>query len=161
MAAERFVTLGPGHRVPYPEPSSAAATKIGKANKRKDSKCEVRLRSDLHRAGLRFRKDLLLRVGGLRVHPDIVFTKAKVAVFVDGCFWHGCPTHRTTPKSNTSYWGPKLAANEARDLRVNDALTADGWTVIRIWEHEDPTAAAEHVRAVVFARHGGAVPGVR
>ena len=127
MAAQRYVVLGPGQRVPYPEPTSAAATKIGKANKRTGTKCEVALRSALHRMGLRFRKDLLLRVGGLRVHPDVVFTRARVAVFVDGCFWHGCPTHATKPKSNQGYWGPKLAANEARDRRVNAALGAAGW----------------------------------
>lgn len=149
MSAQRHVTLSGGERVPYPEPTSEAATKIGKANTRVDSKCEVALRSHLHRRGLRFRKDLLIRVEGLRVRPDVVFAKAKVAVFVDGCFWHGCPTHATTPKSNTSYWGPKLAANEARDRRVDAALASEGWRVIRIWEHEDPTAAAELVRAAV------------
>lgn len=143
------MTLRGGVRVPYPEPTSAAATKFGKANKRVDSKCEVALRSHLHRRGLRFRKDLLVRVEGLRVHPDVVFTKAKVAVFVDGCFWHGCPTHATTPKSNTSYWGPKLAANGMRDRRVDAALAAGGWTVIRIWEHEDPHAAAALIAAAV------------
>lgn len=152
--AERYVVLGPGQRVPYPEPTSAAATKIGKANKRVGSKCEVALRSALHRMGLRFRKDLLLRVGGLRVHPDIVFTRARVAVFVDGCFWHGCPVHATKPKSNQGYWGPKLAANEARDRRVDAALAAEGWTVVRVWEHEDPAAAAARVREVVARRHG-------
>lgn len=156
--ADRFVVLGPGHRVPYPEPTSAAATKIGKANKRVGSKCEVALRSHLHRAGLRFRKDLLVRVGGVRTHADVVFTRAKVAVFVDGCFWHGCPEHRTTPKSNTSYWGPKLAANEARDRRVDAALVAEGWTVIRIWEHEDPSAAAIRVSETLAARHAAALP---
>jgi DNA mismatch endonuclease (patch repair protein) len=138
----RHVTLGGGVQVPYPEPTSAAATKIGKANRRVGSKCEVALRSALHRQGLRFRKDMLLRVGGVRVHPDVVFTRSKIAVFVDGCFWHGCPDHRTMPKTNTSYWGPKLAANEARDRRVDTALAEEGWTVIRIWEHEDPVAAA-------------------
>ena len=154
MAEQRYVVLGPGQRVPYPEPTSAAATKIGKANKRVDSKCEVRLRSALHRMGLRFRKDLLVRAGGLRVRPDIVFTRARVAVFVDGCFWHGCPTHATTPKTNQGYWVPKLAANEARDRRVDEALTGEGWTVLRIWEHEDPMSSAAMVREVVAGRHG-------
>jgi DNA mismatch endonuclease (patch repair protein) len=148
----REVVLGGGVRVPYPEPTSAAATKIGKANRRKDSKCEVQIRSALHRSGLRFRKDLLLRVGGVRVHPDIVFTRARVAVFVDGCFWHRCPTHATAPKSNTSYWGPKLEANVARDRRVDEALRSEGWTVLRVWEHELPSDAAHRIADEVLSR---------
>lgn len=122
--------------MPYPEPTSAAATKIGKANKRVDTKAEVRLRSALHAMGLRFRKDMLVRAGTVRTHPDIVFTRARVAVFVDGCFWHRCPEHGTIPKSNPNYWIPKLDANVARDQRVTAALEAEGWTVLRIWEHE-------------------------
>jgi DNA mismatch endonuclease (patch repair protein) len=130
------VNLGGGQIVPYPAPTTAAATKIGKANKRQGTKAEVRLRSNLHRRGLRFRKDHLVRAGGVRVHVDVVFTRRRVAIFVDGCFWHGCPDHQHIPKSNLGYWVPKLAANEARDKRVDAALTAAGWTVVRIWEHE-------------------------
>lgn len=116
------MNLGRGQVVPYPEPTSAAATKIGKANKRTDTKAEVRLRSALHATGLRFRKDMLIRAGDVRTRPDIVFTRAKVAVFVDGCFWHCCPEHFHMPKTNLAYWGPKLAANVARDARVTKAL---------------------------------------
>src|SRR4051812_38786735 len=87
---QRTVNLGAGRVVPYPEPTGGAATKIGKANPRSDTRPEVRLRSALHRRGHRFRKDLLVRAGDVRVHPDIVFTRLKLAVFVDGCFWHGC-----------------------------------------------------------------------
>ena len=137
VAPPRAVNLGGGQVVPYPAPTSAAATKIGKANKRRDTKAEVRLRSLLHRKGLRFRKDHLLRVGALRVHVDIAFTRRRVAVFIDGCFWHGCPDHQHMPKSNRDYWVPKLAANQARDRKVDAALAADGWEVVRIWEHED------------------------
>lgn len=96
------------------------------------------------------------------MHPDIVFTRAKVAVFVDGCFWHCCPDHGSAPKSNTPYWGPKLEANRSRDRRVDAALRADGWLVIRIWEHEDPEEAGLRVAAAVGRRHptghGAAVP---
>jgi DNA mismatch endonuclease (patch repair protein) len=134
------VNLGGGLVVPYPEPSSEAATRIGVANKRVDSKPEIALRSALHRAGYRFRKDLLVRAGGKRTHPDIVFTKQKVAVFVDGCFWHGCPEHRVIPKSNQDYWVPKLARNVDRDREVDEALASEGWTIVRVWEHE-PVAA--------------------
>jgi DNA mismatch endonuclease (patch repair protein) len=141
----RTVNLGGGQVVPYPEPTSDAATKIGKANKRTDTKAEVQLRSALHAKGLRFRKDMLIRAGDVRTHPDIVFTKAKVAVFVDGCFWHMCPDHGRVPKSNPAYWVPKLNANVARDARVTGALEADGWTVVRFWEHEELHLVLEQI----------------
>lgn len=149
---ERYVALGGGVRAPYPEPSSPAATKIGKSNKRVSTKCEVRLRSALHAMGLRFRKDLPIVVDGLRVRPDIVFTRAKVAVFVDGCFWHACPEHFHAPKSNLAYWEPKIAANIARDERVSGVLGGSGWTVIRVWEHDEPDVAAARVSAAVIGR---------
>lgn len=145
----RMVSLGAGLRAPYPEPTSEAASRIGKGNRRTDTKPEVRLRSELHRRGLRFRKDLLLREGPVRVRPDVVFTGAKVAVFVDGCFWHSCPVHRSIPKSNVDYWIPKLRANEDRDRRVVVALESAGWMVLRIWEHEDPQDAADLIEGVV------------
>ena len=132
---ERVVNLGGGVKVPYPSPSSAAASAKGRANRRADTKPEVALRSALHRRGHRFRKDLLVRAGTVRTKPDIVFTRHHVAVFVDGCFWHCCPEHGTMPKSNSDYWPPKLAANVARDARVDAALEDAGWTVLRIWEH--------------------------
>lgn len=117
-------------------------------NRRTGTKPEVELRSALHTAGLRFRKDYRLDVSGIRVRPDVVFTRAKVAVFVDGCFWHSCPRHGTRPKRNASYWGPKLARNVARDRAQDAALSASGWTVVRVWEHE---TVAEAVRAVLSA----------
>jgi DNA mismatch endonuclease (patch repair protein) len=146
------VNLGRGLVVPYPEPRDANATAIGKANRRRDTKPEVVLRSALHRRGLRFRNDLLLRCGGVKVRPDIVFTKRRVAVFVDGCFWHGCPDHMHMPKSNQDYWVPKLNRNMERDRRVDLALEADGWTVVRVWEHDELAEAVERVIAAVDAR---------
>lgn len=131
--------------MPYPEPTSANATKIGKANRRSETKCEVLLRSELHRRGLRFRKDLLIRTSELRTHADVAFTRARLAVFVDGCFWHMCPEHAHLPKSNLAYWVPKLEANVARDRRVDESLTAAGWEVLRIWEHVPPSDAADLV----------------
>lgn len=83
--------------------------------------------------------------GEVRVRPDIVFTRARVAVFVDGCFWHSCPLHGRVPKSNLAYWIPKLEGNRARDDRVNSALASNGWVVVRIWEHDNVDAAAEVV----------------
>jgi DNA mismatch endonuclease (patch repair protein) len=149
----RTVILGGGVVVPYPEPADAAATKIGKANRRRDTKAEVALRSTLHRRGLRFRKDRLIRcASGVKVRPDVVFTSALVAVFVDGCFWHGCPDHQRIPMRNIDYWVPKLHANVERDRRVDEALTADGWHVERVWEHEDPKSSADRIAAAIAER---------
>jgi DNA mismatch endonuclease (patch repair protein) len=105
------------------------------AIRRTDTKPEVTLRSALHRLGLRFRKDYRLLVEGVYVRPDIVFTRQRVAVFVDGCFWHACPEHGRRPSKNQAYWGPKLQRTVDRDARATTALTAAGWTVVRVWEH--------------------------
>jgi DNA mismatch endonuclease (patch repair protein) len=83
----------------------------------------------------------------VRVRGDIAFTRLKLVVFVDGCFWHRCPEHGTTPSRNQAYWLPKLETNVERDHRVDAALVADGWHVLRVWEHEDVTRATERVTA--------------
>lgn len=133
----RTVSVGGGLRLPYAKPTSAAATAMGKANQRADTKPELALRSALHRLGYRFRKDYPIRLPGQRpIRPDVVFTRRRVAVFIDGCFWHRCPEHCILPRSNVGYWHPKLAANAARDARVNYVLAENGWTVLRLWEHE-------------------------
>jgi DNA mismatch endonuclease (patch repair protein) len=129
----------------YPHPSSSAATAVMRANRRRDTGPEIRLRAALHARGLRFRADLLVEAGGVRVRPDVVFTRRKVAVFVDGCFWHCCPDHGNTPKANRAYWSPKLARNRARDQRVNSALLEAGWVVLRVWEHDDAQEAADWI----------------
>lgn len=151
----RYVTLTSGVVVPYPEPTSPEATAIGRANRRVDTKAEMAIRSELHRRGLRFRKDLLVRGEGVKAHADIAFTRARVAVFVDGCFWHGCPEHFHAPKSNTGYWEPKMRANRERDERVNKGLGAGGWRVVRLWEHEPVPVAADVIEGVVRARLAG------
>ena len=120
-------------------------------NRRRDTKPEVALRSALHATGLRFRKDYRLDLDGVRFRPDIVVTRAKVAVFVDGCFWHSCPAHGTRPSSNADYWLPKLERNVERDREQDAALAVHGWQSVRIWEHEPPREAAERVRAIVTA----------
>jgi DNA mismatch endonuclease (patch repair protein) len=97
----------------------------------RDTKPELILRRLLFSRGLRFRTTL--RVPG---KPDIVFTAAKLAVFVDGCFWHGCPEHGTRPKTNRTYWDAKLERNRARDREVTAALEAAGWRVLRFWDHQ-------------------------
>ena len=135
-------------RPPAPPPSSAAATAMGQANRGRDTGPELRLRSALHRRGLRFR--INRRVAAeLRTTVDIVFARARVAVFVDGCFWHRCPDHSTTPKANGEWWASKLEENVARDRRADIALRERGWTVLRIWEHEDPEVAANRVAVIV------------
>jgi DNA mismatch endonuclease, patch repair protein len=115
--------------------------------KQKDSGAEVALRSALHGGGLRFR--VQRKIEGITV--DIAFVRAKVAVLVDGCFWHGCPEHATYPKTNTAYWLPKLEANKERDLRQSRCLKEAGWTVIRIWEHECRPVRTSTVERVASA----------
>ena len=120
----------------YPHPSSLGRSANMKANRRTDTKPELALRHALHRLGYRYRKDYRLDLAsGRRVRPDIAFTARKVAVFVDGCFWHACPEHGSKPKSNEWYWGPKLVKNVERDRGNDAALTLAGWTVVRLWEH--------------------------
>jgi DNA mismatch endonuclease (patch repair protein) len=120
-----------------------------RANRKTGSKPEVQLRSALHRKGLRFRKNLLIRLSTLRVRPDIAFPGRKVAVFVDGCFWHRCPEHGVAPRSNPGYWGPKLARNVARDRQVDAELGREGWIVVRTWEHADVERTAKTIRAML------------
>jgi DNA mismatch endonuclease, patch repair protein len=118
-----------------------------RAIRRTNTKPEIALRSALHRLGYRFRKDFRIDLPETRVRPDIVFTAHKVAVFVDGCFWHCCPEHGQKPATNEWYWSPKLLRNVERDQFVTAALTAAGWSVVRIWEHEPLDDAVSLVRA--------------
>ncbi|HEX3900204.1 MAG TPA: very short patch repair endonuclease [Mycobacteriales bacterium] len=111
------------------------------AQLRRDTKPEMALRQELHRSGLRYRVDYQV-LKGLRRRADVAFPRAQVAVFVDGCFWHGCPTHRTWPKSNSEWWASKLEANVSRDRDTDRRLAEAGWLVIRMWEHEDSIEAA-------------------
>lgn len=119
--------------------------------RRRDTAPEVALRRELHRLGLRFRVDQQV-LPAFRRRADVAFASAKVAVFVDGCFWHRCPEHATDPKSNRAWWANKLRHNVARDRDTDRALEAAGWLSIRIWEHEDMSAAAEGVHRILRAR---------
>lgn len=122
-----------------------------RANKRRDTGPELALRSELHRRGRRYRVDRPIRIPGERpIRPDIVFVAPKVAVFVDGCFWHGCPEHGTLPKeTNRGFWIEKIAQNKARDERQRLLLEGDGWTVLRIWAHEESSAVADEVEKLL------------
>jgi DNA mismatch endonuclease (patch repair protein) len=127
-----------------------------RAIKRTGTKPELALRSALHRRGYRFRKDYRLDLAeGARVRPDIAFTARRVAVFVDGCFWHVCPEHGRDPTVNEWYWAPKLRRNMERDRAADAALAAAGWQVVRVWEHQPLDAAI----AAVVAALGGRLTG--
>jgi DNA mismatch endonuclease (patch repair protein) len=132
-------------RLPYPHPTTPAVTAAMKGNRRVDTRPELALRSELHRRGLRFRKEVALRPAQRLRRVDIVFPAAMLAVFIDGCFWHGCPEHGNRPKANTDYWSVKLMRNVRRDAEINAELEAAGWAVIRVWEHEDVREAARRV----------------
>ncbi|MFG1707438.1 very short patch repair endonuclease [Nonomuraea sp. M3C6] len=133
----------------YPAPLSEGRSRNMRSNRRADTKPEVALRSALHQLGYRYRKDHRLDLEGTRVRPDIVFTKKKIAVFVDGCFWHVCPDHGRQPVVNEWYWTPKLRRNIERDRAADVALRAAGWRVVRVWEHvELPEAVALVVAAL-------------
>lgn len=130
--------------------SSEAVRRSMRGNVGRDTKPELLVRRALFRRGLRFRVDYRLAPPA-RTRADVVFTRARVAVFIDGCFWHGCPVHATTPKSNTAYWVPKLEANRVRDAATTALLTDRGWTVLRFWEHEEASAVADTVEGAVRA----------
>lgn len=137
----------------WPQPSTPTASSVMRGNRSRDTSPEAAVRSILHRRGRRFLKRQTIRLGGRRwTQPDAVFRKACVVLFVDGCFWHRCPQHGTSPTSNASYWGPKLDRNVARDRDTDAQLAALGWLVIRAWEHEDPAEIADRVDAAVLAR---------
>jgi DNA mismatch endonuclease, patch repair protein len=121
-----------------PAASSAATRKAMQGNRRVDTAPELALRRLLHRAGLRYRVDYPIEIGGRKARPDVVFTRRRLAVFLDGCFWHGCPQHCRLPTSNRDYWIAKIERNRDRDARTSAALEAAGWRVIRAWEHEPP-----------------------
>lgn len=122
------------------------------ANRGRDTAPEMRVRRLLHARGLRYLVDAA-PVQGVRRRADLVFRGPRVAVFVDGCFWHGCPKHGMNPRTNTAFWSAKLARNRERDAETDDLLRAAGWVVLRFWEHEYPAVVADRVEDVV--RLGG------
>ncbi|UUV36330.1 very short patch repair endonuclease [Amycolatopsis roodepoortensis] len=119
--------------------------------KSRDTKIEVELRRALHAAGLRYRVHRR-PVKGVRREADIVFGPSRVAVFIDGCFWHGCPEHATWPKTNADFWRTKIETNRRRDLDTDHKFAEAGWLVIRIWEHEALPAAVDKIHEVVQQR---------
>jgi len=134
-----------------PQASSGDVSRRMSLQRTSDTHAEVALRRELHRRGLRFRLNRV-PVAGIRCRPDVVFGPARVAVFVDGCFWHGCPEHKSWPKANSEWWRHKIEGNRRRDQEQAARLAGAGWLAIRVWEHEEPEAAARRVEAAVRMR---------
>jgi len=125
-------------------PPSEATRRSMRGNKSRDTRPELAVRRRLHAVGFRYRVSVR-PLPGLRRTADIVFTRRRVAVFVDGCFWHRCPLHATVPRTRVAFWQAKFERNVARDTETDLLLTRAGWTVLRFWEHEDPAAVAENI----------------
>ena len=121
------------------------------SNKGRDTQPELALRSAAHALGLRYRVSVR-PLRELKRTADLVFSKARVAVFLDGCFWHGCPDHHTVAATNAGFWAEKVESTRSRDRDTDRRLAAAGWTSLRVWEHEDPVEAAQRVQAVVRVR---------
>jgi DNA mismatch endonuclease, patch repair protein len=136
--------------LPYPSPTSESASATMRGNRGSDTRPELAVRSLLHRRGHRFRKNLRIGIGASAVRPDIVFTRRRVAVFIDGCFWHCCPVHGTRPRSNVAYWDAKLRSNVERDERTTALLSEAGWRVVRVWEHETPENTVSAIEAALL-----------
>ncbi|MCE6993994.1 very short patch repair endonuclease [Saccharothrix sp. S26] len=144
---ERARALGLVRDEALPDESWASSREVRasmRGNRGRDTTPELRLRAALHAHGLRYRVSVR-PLPELRRTADIVFTKERLAVFVDGCFWHGCPEHHRPAKKNSEFWGTKILDNKRRDAETNQALIEHGWTVIRCWEHEDTDAVVDQV----------------
>ncbi|WP_218064133.1 very short patch repair endonuclease [Nguyenibacter vanlangensis] len=131
-------------------PSSHEASHRMARVRQKGTDAELSLRKALHARGLRYRLHVPLLTKPRRV-ADIVFSSARVAIFVDGCFWHGCPQHASWPKSNAQFWRDKIETNRARDADTDQRLRASGWRVVRVWSHESAGDAAERIEDIVRA----------
>lgn len=133
-----------------PTPLTAAVSEQMSRMPTESTGPELKLRRAMHQLGLRYR----LHPKNLPGRPDIALTHARIAVFVDGCFWHGCPQHGTAPKNNSEWWSTKIAGNVARDRAKDEQLWRMGWLVIHVWEHDDATNAAAEIRRQWLARRG-------
>jgi DNA mismatch endonuclease (patch repair protein) len=142
---------GRHHRDGVAAPLDERKSREMRAQRERDTGIEREIRSRLHARGLRFRIHRRL-LKGLRREVDVVFPGAKVAVFVDGCFWHGCPEHGTWPRNNADFWRRKIEGNVERDRDTDARLEADGWMVLRVWEHEAPADAAARIADAVEHR---------
>jgi DNA mismatch endonuclease (patch repair protein) len=135
--------------------TSPTVRKTMQGNRRRDTRPELAIRRAVHARGLRYRVDSR-PLKTVRRTADLVFSRARVAVFIDGCFWHGCPEHYRPPASNIGYWSAKVQRNQARDREIDIALNHAGWGVVRIWEHEAVEAAVH--RIVEAVRRSSSTP---
>nr|MDT0663552.1 very short patch repair endonuclease [Micromonospora sp. DSM 115978] len=152
LALEQKILVPPEASI-FSWASSPAVRNVMRANRGRDTRSELALRSAAHKVGLRYRVDIQ-PLDGLRRRADLVFTRAKVAVFCDGCYWHGCPDHYRPAVRNSDFWTAKISRNRERDRETDAMLTSAGWKVIRVWEHEDPSAAANYIAGIVRQRRG-------
>jgi DNA mismatch endonuclease, patch repair protein len=147
-------SVGPidqSRRVDRPRASAPSVRQRMQTTGRRDTPPELRVRSLLHRNGYRFRVDVS-PVSATRSRADIVFPRLKFAIYIDGCFWHGCAQHGTWPKANGDWWRHKIETNRNRDVANTTILMRSGWTVIRVWEHEDPDIVVETIIAALRSR---------
>ncbi|WP_281504711.1 very short patch repair endonuclease [Williamsia sp. DF01-3] len=138
----------PGFASGRPRASSESVRSRMSRQRRKNTAPEVEVRRELHARGVRFRTDVKLE-RDLRTRADIAWRRLKLAIFIDGCFWHGCPEHATRPAANAEWWAVKLDGNIARDRRTDAILADRGWTVLRFWEHQAPADVADAIVAVL------------
>ena len=131
-----------------PTPLNKAVSAQMQKMRRSSTAPEMLIRRELHRRGLRFRVNFPLLPG----RPDLAFTSARIAIFVDGCFWHACPDHGILPKNNREWWRDKLERNVARDREKDEELDKLGWAVVHVWEHEDPVIAADAIEQLWRSR---------
>jgi DNA mismatch endonuclease (patch repair protein) len=157
LAARLSQASGPPRSATRPSgswASSPAVRAVMQGNKGRDTRPELAVRSAAHALGLRYRVGVS-PLPGVRRTADMAFPRAKVAVFIDGCFWHGCPQHHRAARRNAEFWTTKIEGNIARDADTDARLIEAGWTVLRIWEHEAPAEAASKISAVVRCRSRG------
>ena len=141
------------------QPSSPETSRRMAKVRQKGTDAEIALRRELYRRGLRYRIDYEVMKKPRRV-ADVAFLGLRIAIFVDGCFWHGCPEHATWPKQNAEFWRQKIEANRHRDAGTNSRLLDAGWTVLRFWEHEEPDAVVAAIcTTLAQLRRGRAVDG--
>jgi DNA mismatch endonuclease (patch repair protein) len=131
-----------------PLPTSPAVQARFQRQRVRDTAPELALRRELHGRGLRYRVDVPL-LGARRGRADILFSRARLAVMVDGCFWHRCPEHGLDPRANGDWWRQKLDRNVERDRQTDAELTRQGWMVVRVWEHEAPADAADRIEKII------------
>jgi DNA mismatch endonuclease (patch repair protein) len=138
-----------GRRVSWATTAAVRRSMLG--NRSRDTRPERLLRSELHRRGLRFRVDARPE-GSIPRRADVIFRGVRLAIFVDGCFWHGCPRHYRAPATNSEYWEQKILGNIARDGDTCERLEAAGWKTLRFWEHEPVASSADRIAEVIVAR---------